>query len=149
MEKQHERLAPDYDLAPSAPIRRFDVFAEYNRIKNEMKGMPPDQAKGYALWLAKVVAARKFARTPEKRAEAHMTLGKSGRAEAADERFPQLEGKPQTGDLFEREIVDRMGRDFYRRIFSPTIYRAVEQHEPYQAIRDRLRVPWNLSRAAA
>ena len=37
-------------------LRRFDVFAVFNYIKNIEKGMSEAQAKGDALWLAKHVA---------------------------------------------------------------------------------------------
>lgn len=136
-------------LAPAATIRRFDVFAEYNRLKNESKGMPADQAKGNALWLAKLVAARKFARTPEERAELTGRLG--GERERAPEGAPYrlLNGVPQTAEMFEREIVRRMGPDFYHEVFSPEISEAIANHQSYESIRDRLRVPWNLRRMAA
>jgi len=135
-------------LAPAAMIRRFDVFAEYNRIKNEQKGMPSDQAKGYALWLAKVIAARKFARTPEKRAAVTELIRKGREQMAAGRRYPELGGVPQTGELFDREIVERMGPEFYRKVFSPAIAAAVAEHKSYESIRDRLRVQWNLRRMA-
>ena len=48
------------DPKPRAPIRRFDVFADYNRLKNEAAGLPEARAKGDAIWLAKVVAGRRF-----------------------------------------------------------------------------------------
>lgn len=149
MDEKSGRLLPGNDLVPRAPIRRFDVFAEYNRIKNEMKGMSADQARGYAIWLAKVVAARKFARSAEKPSEASMALDRGRREERADDRYPTLDGEAQTGALFDREIVARMGKDFYRQVFSPAVFQAVERKESYQAIRDRLRVPWNISRSAA
>lgn len=44
-------------LKPRRPIRRFDIFAEYNRLKGLDKGMDGAHAKGYGLWLAKVVAS--------------------------------------------------------------------------------------------
>ena len=47
---------------PLDRIRRFDVFAEYQNQEHHDDGMPLDQAKGYGLWVAKVVAARTFAR---------------------------------------------------------------------------------------
>ena len=50
---------------PKQPIRRFDVFAEYRRQEAQQVGMPADQARGYGLWVAKVVAARKFRRLPK------------------------------------------------------------------------------------
>ena len=46
-------------LKPERPIRRFDVFAEYRKQDEERKGLPEDEAMGYGLWVAKVVAARR------------------------------------------------------------------------------------------
>ena len=48
------------EIKPKAPIRRFDVFAEYTKLQALRDGMSPEEAKGYGLWLAKVVAARKY-----------------------------------------------------------------------------------------
>ncbi len=48
------------ELKPKMPVRRFDVFAEYSRLKARQEGESAAQAKGYGIWLAKVVAARKF-----------------------------------------------------------------------------------------
>jgi hypothetical protein len=45
------------DIHPQQAIRRFDVFAEYTRQERQEKGYPEDEAKGYGIWLAKVVAA--------------------------------------------------------------------------------------------
>jgi hypothetical protein len=50
-------------LAPVKAIRRFDVFAEFKRVEQISKGMPEDEAKGFGLWVAKVVASRKFRAT--------------------------------------------------------------------------------------
>ncbi len=48
---------------PLAPIRRFDVFAEYKRLRGlKEEGLAASKAKGYGLWLAKIVAAQKFGR---------------------------------------------------------------------------------------
>ena len=49
-----------HDNAPTKAIRRFDVFAEYTRQQRREKGFPEDEAKGYGIWLTKVVAARRF-----------------------------------------------------------------------------------------
>jgi hypothetical protein len=97
----------DSTVKPQAAVRRFDIFAEYNRRKAAKQGQPAAQAKGYGLWLAKLVAARRFRR--------------------------------ENG---EKEIVQRMGTDFYRRVFSPAVRRAFERGEPYEAIRDSLRASW-------
>jgi hypothetical protein len=59
------------------------------------------------------------------------------------ERGPrELDGKPQTGETFEREIVDRMGRAFYERVFAPAIGAAFDAGDRYEDIRDRIRQPW-------
>ena len=43
-------------LKPRRAIRRYDIFAEYNRLERLDKGMDEPHAKGYGLWVAKVVA---------------------------------------------------------------------------------------------
>ncbi|MCL4488181.1 MAG: hypothetical protein M1570_08630 [Chloroflexi bacterium] len=128
------------DLHPRAPIRRFDVFAEYNRLKGiKDKHLSPGKAKGYGLWLAKVVAAQKFGRMArpkpgEKRAEEEEK--KEARA------WHDLSGVPQTDKLFDKEIVNRMGREFYAEVFSPAIREAYEEGKSYADIRDSLRAGW-------
>ena len=52
-------------LKPKAAVRRFDVFAEYNRQTALDQGSTPAQAKGYGLWVAKVVAARRYGKPPQ------------------------------------------------------------------------------------
>src|SRR6266496_770667 len=47
-------------LKPERPIRRFDVFAEYRKQDEEAKGHPEDESMGYGLWVAKVVASRRY-----------------------------------------------------------------------------------------
>jgi hypothetical protein len=135
-------------LIPWRMIRRFDVFAEYNRIKNEQKGMHADQAKGHALWVAKVVAARKFVRTVETRKKMS-DLFSGGREPSREEaKYRELGGEPQTAQLFDREIIERIGEEFYLQVFSPAVAKAIEEHERYEDFRDSLRVPWNLRMAA-
>jgi hypothetical protein len=130
-------------VAPKAPIRRFDIFAEYNRLTYERKGMPPDQARGFALWLAKVVAARKFARSEGVR-EAMTERLRAGREEIRERHeFPELSGEPQTDQLFQKEIVERMGEEFYREVLAPAVAQALDEHHSYEDIRDSLRAPWN------
>jgi hypothetical protein len=48
-------------LTPQAEIRRFDIFAEWNRLKARQRShLPEAEAQAYGLAVAKVVAARKF-----------------------------------------------------------------------------------------
>lgn len=122
---------------PSSRIRRFDVFAEYRKQEQQDEGMPADRAKGYGLWVAKVVAARKFGRL------------RGGEPPSEDEtrarrrrKWHVLGGEPQTDKLFDHEIVERMGPAFYREVFAPAIRRAREQGETYESMRDRIRRRW-------
>jgi hypothetical protein len=121
---------------PDKPIRRFDVFAEYRKQDEQASGMRADEAKGYGLWVAKVVAARKFGRMRERA---------TSRAEDKNRRrrkWHVLSGERQTDKLFDHEIVERMGVEFYRDVFEPAVRAAREKGQPYEAIRDRLRRRW-------
>src|SRR6478735_8082968 len=53
-----------YKMNPRLPVRRFDVFAEYTKQKAIEDGMPEDEAEGYGLWVAKVVASRRYGGAP-------------------------------------------------------------------------------------
>jgi len=123
-------------IRPNKPIRRFDIFAEYRKQDEQASGMRADEAKGYGLWVAKVVAARKFGRMRERA---------TSRAEEKARRrrkWHVLSGERQTDKLFDHEIVERMGAEFYRDVFEPAVRAAREQGQPYEAIRDRLRRRW-------
>jgi hypothetical protein len=124
-------------LKPCKAIRRFDVFAEYRKQDQQDDGMPADQAKGYGLWVAKVVSARKFGRLKDR--------DQPSAAEARARRrrkWRVLSGEPQTDRLFDRQIVERMGSDFYQDVFVPAIRREREQGHSYETIRDRIRRRW-------
>lgn len=139
--------APDDHAAPAprSPIRRFDVFAEYTRQERLAKGDPADEAKGYGIWLAKVVAARRFgakAGTAERGAPA-------GRHETRHEhqKFRSVGDELQTDETFDDEIIDRMGAPFYHEVFAPAIAEAIAQGESYERIRDTIRKEWKPPRA--
>ena len=130
------------ELKPSAPIRRFDVFAEYNRLKAmKEEKMSAKRAKGYGIWLAKVVAAQKFGRMPRPKPEARKEKEKSSE-ERAKKEWLTLGDIPQTDKLFDREIVNRMGKDFYSQVFSPAVQEAFAAGKPYVTIRDSIRKEW-------
>ena len=97
--------------------------------------MPQDQAKGYGLWVAKVVAARTFGRKREDKPA-------SDAAPSRRRKWHALGDEPQTDKLFDREIVKRMGADFYRDVFGPAIRDAHSRGQTYESIRDRLRRRW-------
>ena len=129
-------------VRPRQPIRRFDVFAEYHRLDRMQQDRPADEAKGYGLWLAKVVAARKFARW-----KTVQDLDRLYAEEAQAKQYPpskwrSLSGKEQTDQLFDKEIIDRMGQDFYDQIFAPAIQQAYEAGKSYRDIRDTIRQEW-------
>ncbi len=127
---------------PKQAIRRFDIFAEYHRLERLRQGMPADEAKGYGLWLAKVVAARKFAKW-----KGVEDLDRQYQQEAQAKQYPpskwrRLSGKEQTDELFDKEIIERMGRDFYAQVFRPGIQQAFEAGKSYRDIRDAIRRDW-------
>jgi hypothetical protein len=130
-------------LKPLKGIRRFDVFAEYRRLDAQDDGMPHDQAKGYGLWVAKVVAARKFRR---ERGEPQSAEGGKRRSRR---KWRVLGGEAQTDTLFDHEIVERMGREFYEQVFAPSVREARASGQTYEAMRDRLRRRWRPPAAPA
>jgi hypothetical protein len=130
-------------LKPKAPVRRFDVFAEYNRQQAMKKGRPTDEAEGYGLWVAKVVASgggRSLSqRAPRGKAE---DAKEEPEEETPKEKWKSLNGEPQTDELFHKEIVRRMGEEFYETVFRPAIEDAVRQDKGYTEIRDSIRKDW-------
>jgi hypothetical protein len=133
-------------MNPKAPIRRFDVFAEYTRRKAVEDGMSEAEAEGYGLWVAKVVASRKYGGAPISQSP-HKKDGEADKAGAQANRsktpeWHELDGKPQTDKLFEHEIVDRMGMQFYNTVFAPAIEDALAAGKSYTSIRDTIRKDW-------
>jgi hypothetical protein len=129
-------------LKPQKRLRRFDVFAEYRKQEAQDDGMPADQAKGYGLWVAKVVAARKFGRLKGEDKEKDRSVSEAEEKKRKRRKWRVLSGVPQTDKLFDHEIVDRMGHDFYRKVFAPAVREAHDKGQPYESIRDRLRRRW-------
>ncbi len=123
------------DLSPKKAIRRFDVFAEYTRQERLKKGEPDDIAAGYGIWLAKVVAARKFGAKAKESDGGH-------KAYPEGEKFRSLDDEEQTDQVFDIDIVLRMGRDFYTDVFVPAIEKARENGKSYEDIRDEIRAEW-------
>jgi hypothetical protein len=113
---------PDADAAPNQPIRRFDVFAEYTRQERRDKGYPQDEAKGYGIWLAKVVASRRFGQKAS-------SDGKNpGKKDAHEEpNFRSVGDELQTDETFDQDIIDRMGARFYDEVFVPAITKARDE----------------------
>ena len=141
-------MAEQNGFKPERPIRRFDVFAEYRKQEEEEKGHPEDESMGYGLWVAKVVAARRFGGgTSSKSKGAKEHRGKHDHDERSrdglvDGKWHTLDDQVQTDALFEKEIVDRMGRAFYHRVFAPAIEDARKRGKSYETIRDTIRKEW-------
>jgi hypothetical protein len=132
-------------MKPNRPIRRFDVFAEYQRLKAlEKDKEPSDVAKGYGIWLAKLVAARKFRKAVGKELKQGKDSGqkKDETEELVDNKWRTLDGTPQTDTLFDKEIVERMGSEFYESVFAPVIAEAFHSGKDYTEIRDTVRKDW-------
>lgn len=123
---------------PKAEIRRFDIFAEWNRLKARRRlRLPEAAARAYGLAVAKVVAARKFyGYRPEQVSEWKRRARKDDVAEAWWEHLG-------SDEEFEEKIAGRMGKTFYRRVFQPAVRRAWDGGQTYEQIRDRLRAQWN------
>lgn len=149
------RSSTKQSLKPQRSIRRFDIFAEYNRLKGLAKGMDAPHAKGYGLWVAKMVASGGGRRASSNRAEPPGTRKEGERHQEArkvaatqhGQEWHELGGESQTAALFDREIVQRMGPDFYAQVFAPAIAQPVQQGRSYEGIRDTLRKDWTPARS--
>jgi hypothetical protein len=124
-------------MKPKAAIRRYDVFAEVKRLEGLGKGLTADRAKGYGLWVAKVVASRRY-----RPAAAAGRRDPGEGAAAMVDGWHTLGGDPVTDGDFDREVIERMGRDFYAKVFAPKIADLVEQGNDYREFRDTVRADW-------
>jgi hypothetical protein len=127
---------------PKRAIRRFDVFAEVNRLKALDEGRPADEAKGYGIWLAKVVAGRRFGAKRDDHDRPRIRQEGEPPAHTAEGKFKSAGGEMQTDEIFDREVINRMGGDFYDRVFAPAIAAAVSRGEKYESFRDSIRATW-------
>ena len=125
---------------PRKAIRRFDVFAEYSRLERLDKGYPDDEAKGYGIWLAKIVAARRFGKKAD--ADGPGRASTAGGKKAPEPKFRSLGDDLQTDETFDEDIVERMGTEFYSKVFAPAIAEARKQGKSYEQIRDAIRKNW-------
>jgi hypothetical protein len=132
-------------IAPEKAIRRFDVFAEYNRLDALKDGRPADQAKGHGIWLAKVVASRQFSTKVDHDGSGTATSRKRPKLDP-DAPFKSVGDELQTDETFDHDIVERMGPLFYRDVFAPAIKAAFDKGEKYETIRDTIRKDWKPGR---
>ena len=120
------------------------MFAETKRLEALAHGEPEDVAKGYGIRIAKIVASRRFGGAAKKSQD---KKSKPKREEPVGDRFGgeggakfrALDGELQTDETFDREIVERMGPEFYEAIFQPAIRDALTAGRKYEQIRDTIR----------
>ena len=141
------------ELRPLQPIRRFDVFAETKRLEALSHGEPDDVAKGYGIRIAKIVASRRFGGSAAKKthherkddSDGESTKGSRFGGEGGS-KFRALDGEIQSDETFDREIIDRMGPEFYEVVFQPAIREAIDAGRKYEQIRDTIRKDWKPAR---
>jgi len=146
-------LTEESEIRPLQPIRRFDVFAETKRLEALAHGEPDDVAKGYGIRIAKIVASKRFGGSTAKKShheskdvpEREAPAGSRFRGEI-DGKFRALDGEIQSDEVFDREIVDRMGPEFYDVVFQPAIREALAAGRKYEQIRDTIRRDWKPAR---
>ena len=146
-------MTEELELRPLQPIRRFDVFAETKRLEALAHGEPEDVAKGYGIRIAKIVASRRFGGSAPKKArsekdravERESEKGSRFRGEGGS-KFRTLDGEIQSDETFDREIIDRMGPEFYDVVFQPAIRDALAAGSKYEEIRDTIRKDWKPAR---
>jgi hypothetical protein len=129
-------------LRPRQQVRRFDVFAEYSKLKALKEGRPLDEAKGHGIWLAKVVASRRYGAPSSRQTGVRRAPDAEREEPEAPEPFRTLGGELQTDALFDREIIGRMGAEFYREVFAPTLAKHFQRGDRYESIRDNVRRDW-------
>ena len=112
-------------------IRRFDVFAEFNKQKKEAEGYPTDLAKGEGLWIAKFTASRRGAKSAPK----NKGTGSGDKKAPVVSKFKALNDIPQTDKLFDKDIIDRLGRDVYENVLVKGVRAAMKVGLKYNDIR--------------
>ena len=138
--------SPATDESPNKPVRHFDVFAEYTRQERREKGYPEDEAKGYGIWLAKVVASRRFGQ----KSPAESTKPAQQRDRTEEEpTFRSMGDELQTDETFDHDIIERMGARFYAAVFVLAIAAARDEGKTYETIRDTIRRGWKPARASS
>ena len=121
-------------------IRRYDVFAITEYLKNLAKGLPEDVAKGDAIWLATLVASRKFSRgkvqprTVKDKKDQRLAQ-KNG---VFTSKWRSLSGKEQTDKVYDKNIIQRMGEDLYQ-IVLEKVREKFEAGLDYMQYRDSVR----------
>jgi hypothetical protein len=130
-------------------IRRFDVFAEWNRLTGLKKNLDEDDAEAYGIAVAKVVAARKFTGYEPGQVRDWRQRARGQEAERPQDGEAPWWEHMGSADEFDRKVVRRMGTRFYSEVFAPAVQAAWDRGEKYEELRDRLREGWNAALKAA
>ena len=77
--------------------------------------------------------------------EGESSAGSRFRGEGGS-KFRPLDGEIQSDETFDREVVDRMGPEFYDVVFQPAIREALAAGRKYEQIRDTIRKDWKPAR---
>jgi hypothetical protein len=93
-------------------------------------------AKGYGIWLAKVVASHSL------RTKDDGETSPSKKRSRPETNFRSIGDEEQTDRTFDHAIVDHIGEDFYEQVFAPAIKQAKDAGESYEDIRDTIRKAW-------
>jgi hypothetical protein len=80
-------------------------LAEYNRLKGLTQGLDAPHAKGYGLWVAKVVASGRHGGQQPHRAKPGAERSHEKAAASREPSWHEIGGEPQTDALFDHEIV--------------------------------------------
>ncbi len=123
-------------------LPRSPCDAEYHCRDRVQQGHPADEAKGYGLWLAKVVAARKFTKWKTTQDLDRLYVEEAQARQYPPSKWQRLSGEEHTDQLFDQQIIERMGRDIYDQVFAPTIQQAYAAGKSYRDIRDTIRQEW-------
>lgn len=83
-------------------------------------------------------AIRRFDAGPSG-SQAHHDGDHDRNAKKARQRFRSVGDELQTDEVFDHDIVERMGPTFYRHVFKPAIEEARSKGKSYEVIRDAIR----------
>lgn len=141
MEKTHNPDQAPAHGKPRLPIRRFDIFAEWNRLRGKEKlRLDDSDARAFGVAVATIVAARKFSGYQREQISDWKRRAKRDTAEDHGDNWWRHLG---TAEKFDHSVISRMGDAFYRSEFQPAIRSAWDEGKRYEDIRDTLRAEWN------
>ena len=123
---------------PQVPLRRFDVFAEWNRLLRIASAFPHGRGS------SRLRPGRgQSRRQPEVRQYSSAEVKQWKQQARTGEMRGAWWQKLGSDEEFQSKIISRMGERFYRQAFAPAIEQAWQAGKRYEDIRDTLREQWN------